>query len=124
VHDSRVGGDTIAGHGEKIETDEAYESFRTAYYKEAWFKIYDTFYKDLATNAFIVSAAANVQTFGTIAVDEVDVDATLLEEPQRGARRLRVGGAEHLDEGHRAKATQTRRPGAVATIRAQEVARR
>ena len=60
--------------GEKIETDEAYEAFRTAYFKEAWFKIYDTFYKTLATNAFIVSAAANVQTFGTIAGDAVDVD--------------------------------------------------
>lgn len=61
-----------AGH--KIETDEAYEGFRTAYYKEAWFKIYDAFYKDLATNAFIVSVAGNVQTFGTIGGDHVDID--------------------------------------------------
>jgi len=52
----------------------AYKKLRLAYYKDLWPQIFDDFYSDLAKNAVIVSAAANVQTFGTLGGDHVDVD--------------------------------------------------
>ena len=56
------------------EDTAAYKKARAAYYRDLWPKIFDRFYSDLARNAFIVSVAANLQTFGTLGGDHVDLD--------------------------------------------------
>jgi hypothetical protein len=56
------------------ENADEYDALRAAYYKAQWFGLFKDFYKDLAKGAWILSAAANVQTFGTLAGDRVDVD--------------------------------------------------
>jgi len=56
------------------ETDEEYDGARTAYYKQLWIRIFDDFYRTQASNAWIIGAAYNVQTFGILAGDKVDVD--------------------------------------------------
>ncbi len=56
------------------ESDEEYEALKAAYYKAQWLVLFKDFYKDLAKGAWVLSAAANVQTFGTLAGDRVDVD--------------------------------------------------
>lgn len=56
------------------EAEDVYQAARAAYYKTLWYDVFDRFYSILAKNAVIVSGAANVQTFGTLAGDPVDID--------------------------------------------------
>jgi hypothetical protein len=56
------------------EDHDQYLLLYNLYYKNLWYEVFDTFYSNLAKNAVIVSAAANVQTFGTLGGDHIDVD--------------------------------------------------